>query len=90
MTKQPLNVSWPSGVYSLSHLAIVFPMDDKLYGVEEASRAAGRLNLGSLTPRGERGVTSVSVANLVRLRHNPFFDYVSARVDEKVAEALAQ
>ncbi len=90
VTKQALNVSWPSGVYSLSHLAIVFPMDDKLYGVEEASRAAGRLNLGSLTPRGERGVTSVSVANLVRLRHNPFFDYVSARVDEKVAEALAQ
>jgi len=88
VTKTALNMSWPPGVYSLSHLALVFPPEDEFYGTAEASAAAGRLNLGSLTPRGERGVTSVPVGNLVRLRHNPFYDYVTQRVREDVRSFL--
>jgi len=88
--KQTLDVSWPDSVYSLSHLAIVFPPDDPFYGTEEASMAAGVLNLGSITLRGEKGVTSVPVANFVRMRHNPFFDYLADRVRADLETFIAR
>lgn len=88
IVKTALEVEWPMGTYSLSHLAIVFPPDDQFYGTAEASKAAGVLNLGSLSPRGEHGVTSVPVGNLVRLRHNPFFDYMVDRVRADIAGYL--
>jgi alpha-beta hydrolase superfamily lysophospholipase len=88
ISKTPLNLSWPSGVYSLSHLALVIPPEDEFYGTAEASAAAGKFNLGSLQPRGERGVTSIPVANLVRLRHNPFYDYVAQRLREDISRLL--
>jgi alpha-beta hydrolase superfamily lysophospholipase len=88
IVKTTLDVEWPAGTYSLSHLAIVFPPEDEFYGNAEASKASGVLNLGSLSPRGERGVTSVPVGNLVRLRHNPFFGYMVDRVRADIAGFL--
>ena len=41
-----------------------------------------------LTPRGEREVLIVPPDLLLRLRHNPFFEYQAARVDEVLAETL--
>jgi alpha-beta hydrolase superfamily lysophospholipase len=86
--KVNLNLSWPMALYSLAHVAIVFPPEDEFYGTAEASAAAGVFNLGSLNPRGERGVTSVPVADLVRLRHNPFFEYMAERVETDIAGYL--
>jgi hypothetical protein len=40
------------------------------------------IHLGNLDLRGERGVLHVSGSNLLRLRWNPFFDYVTARTLE--------
>ena len=70
-------LAWPAGVYSLSHVALAFPPGDPLYGAD----ATSRLPIGRLAPRGERGVLRLSLANLMRLRHNPFHPIVEARID---------
>lgn len=75
---EALGLSWPTSVYSLSHVALSFPPDDPLYGVPADGERAG-LRLGDLQPRGEKGVTTVPVGMLMRLRFNPFFDYLKDR-----------
>jgi len=68
------DASWPAGVFSLSHVAVPFRSDDPLHGTAEATRKTG-LPLGSLNARGESGVLRISDGQLLRLRHNPFYDY---------------
>ncbi len=70
---------WPPGVYSLSHVALPFAPTDPLYGGPEAGHSPG-IALGNLAPRGERGILRVSGTDLLRLRWNPFYDYVEDRV----------
>lgn len=70
----PLTATWPATVFSLSHVALPFPPDDPLYG-EDAL-------LGAVNPRGERGVLLIPEANLMRLRHNPFFEYLAQEAIE--------
>jgi hypothetical protein len=41
--------------------------------------------LGRTQLYGERGLLVVTGNDLSRLRHNPFFDYVTARIDAFVA-----
>ena len=76
---QPLNLAWPRDVYSLSHIAIPFPISDPVYGREEAGTRSATIRLGMLSPRGERAVLSVPSDTLMRLTCNPFFSYLSAR-----------
>ena len=84
-----LGLMWPQDVYSLSHVAIPFPPDDPVYG---AGRVVGSdyqgLPLGALSPRGETRLLIAPVGQLMRLRHNPFFSYIEARVDEEISESL--
>ncbi len=76
-------MQWPgAGVYSLSHLAIPFPPDDPLYGMGPHDPATGRIRFGSLSPRGERRVLHIRADDLLRIRYNPFFDYMAERVQE--------
>lgn len=70
---------WPPGIYSLSHVALPFSPRDPVYGGPAAGKSAG-IQLGNLALRGERGVLQVSGTDLLRLRWNPFFDYVESRV----------
>jgi alpha-beta hydrolase superfamily lysophospholipase len=74
-----IDLQWPAGVFSLSHVAIPFPPDDPVYG---GAPPANRLliYLGRLDVAGERGVLAVPPAQMLRLRHNPFFPYVEQRV----------
>lgn len=74
-SETPIGLTWPAGVYSLSHVALPFRVDDPFYG-----RGDGRLSLGSIEARGERHVLVVPAAQLMRLRYNPFFEYVSDRI----------
>lgn len=77
----PLSISWPSEVYSLAHVAIPFPPDDPVYGGKGNTNTKYRgLPLGRLQPRGETGLLTVSVGQLMRLRHNPFFSYMEERL----------
>jgi alpha-beta hydrolase superfamily lysophospholipase len=75
----PTQLSWPRGVYSLSHIAMPFPPDDPWYG-DGSGTPEGETSLGTIQPRGERGMLRVSVGNLMRLRYNPFFGYVEDRL----------
>ncbi len=72
-----LNLEWPPGVYSLSHIALPFPSDDPIYG---RYQSGGKLHLGALAPRGERGVLSLSADYFLRLRYNPFYEYQKNRI----------
>ncbi len=70
---------WPKGVYSLSHVALPFPPDDPIYGGPDVADGPG-LQIGNLALRGERGVLQVSATDIMRLRWNPFFDYMENRI----------
>jgi hypothetical protein len=76
----PLAISWPRDIYSLSHVAVPFPLSDPVYGREEIAGAPAVIRLGVLSPRGERDVFSVPSDTLMRLTCNPFFDYVEGRL----------
>jgi alpha-beta hydrolase superfamily lysophospholipase len=69
---------WPAGIFSLSHVALPFAPEDPVYGGPSAGESPG-IQLGSLDLRGERGVLRVSGTDLLRLRWNPFYDYVQSR-----------
>jgi alpha-beta hydrolase superfamily lysophospholipase len=84
---QPLGLSWPQGVYSMSHVAVPFRDDDPVYGVRVRP---GDFTLGDVALRGERDALSVSVASFLRLRHNPFFPYMQARILDFLAPLEAE
>jgi alpha-beta hydrolase superfamily lysophospholipase len=77
-TTESLALEWPPGVISLSHVALPIPPDDPLYG----QRPPGNqeiLFLGQMAIQGERGTLRLSNDWLLRLRHNPFYDYLDRR-----------
>lgn len=76
--RTPIPLAWPREVYSLSHVSLPFPREDTLYG--SGGSSPGVLGLGNIALRGERGVLQVSPADQLRLRWNPFFPYLEARV----------
>lgn len=78
---EDLGLTWPPGVYSLSHLAVAFPPDDPVYGWESPD-GGEVLRLGTLAPRGEKGLLTIPPGWFSRLRANPFWDYVERRVRE--------
>ena len=78
-TQSDLDLSWPEDVYSLSHVALPFPPQDPVYGGHPQGKTTG-IRLGDVALRGERGVLQISASELLRLRWNPFYPYVEARV----------
>jgi alpha-beta hydrolase superfamily lysophospholipase len=85
-----LNLEWPPGVYSLTHIAIPFPIDDPLYGTDPVEDGSGLFRLGRLSPRGERAVLIAGADTFVRLTANPFFPYMAERIREWAAGAVRQ
>jgi alpha-beta hydrolase superfamily lysophospholipase len=81
-TVKELGLSFPPGVFSLSHLAIPFPLSDPLYGLQPDTSEDYGANLGAMATRGERGTLIVSIDSLARMSSNPFFDYVMQRIEE--------
>jgi alpha-beta hydrolase superfamily lysophospholipase len=71
-TRRNLQLSFPSGVFSLSHIALPFPIDDSLYGIEPQGPPEFGVHLGAIFPRGERNTLIVSTDALVRMSCNPF------------------
>jgi alpha-beta hydrolase superfamily lysophospholipase len=87
-----LDLAWPPGVISLSHLALAIPPDDPLYG-QRAPENEDFLFLGQMAFQGERGLLKVPADWMLRLRYNPFYDYLETRlldwVDDPGAAAAA-
>lgn len=77
-TDVDLNLSWPTDVYSLTHVALPFPPDDPVYGGEESLKSSG-IQLGQTALRGERGALRIPASDLLRLRWNPFYDFLEDR-----------
>ena len=81
ITEIPLGLTWPRGLYSLSHVALPFPPNDPLYGGTDFGNSPG-IHLGSVALRGERGVLQIAPADMLRLRWNPFYPYIEKRLLE--------
>ena len=85
-----LDVAWPPGVYSLTHVAVQFPPDDPVYGANKNNSSDYHgLLLGKLQPRGESHLLTAPLRQLMRLRHNPFFTYLEQRVVNDMDHQLA-
>ncbi|MDF1823918.1 MAG: alpha/beta hydrolase [Verrucomicrobiales bacterium] len=78
-----LGLSWPAGIYSLSHLAVPFPRTDGLYG-SDIKYSENGYQIGSVALRGERGVLTISAGDQLRLRYNPFYGLLETRVAQFV------
>ena len=76
---QDSNLTWPLGMYSLSHVALPFSRNDPLYGSINAPKSPGII-LGHSADYGEKMVLQVSPSVLLRQRWNPFHAYTKERV----------
>ncbi len=79
---EPLGLAWPRGVLSLSHVALPIPPNDPLYGRSDSAGADAMLHLGQIDVQGERGLLKISADWLLRLRYNPFYEFLESRVIE--------
>ena len=86
---QPLGLTYPADMYSLSHVALPFPPSDTLYGTEPDPSENFGIHLGAVTPRGERGALILSLDSLLRASSNPFYPYLMQRIDDGVVASLA-
>lgn len=84
-----LPLAFPPSVYSLSHVAMPFPMDDPLYGLQPRMDEDHGIRLGTAALHGERGALLVSADQMLRLSCNPFFGYVADRIDQSISRDLA-
>ena len=85
--ERALGLAYPIGVFSLSHVAVPFPLDDSLYGMHPTPPEEYGVSLGAMAPRGERGVLVTSLDALVRMSSNPFFPYMMERIAENLPPA---
>lgn len=76
--KTALNMDWPNGIYSLSHIALPFKENDPLYGRRDL--LSNRLNLGDIPLRGERGLLTISPNEIIRLKWNPFYPFMEDKI----------
>jgi esterase/lipase len=73
-----LELAWPAGVISLSHVALPIEPDDPVYGQRMPNRE-DFIFLGQLGIQGERGLLTIPSDWMFRLRYNPFYDYLESR-----------
>jgi alpha-beta hydrolase superfamily lysophospholipase len=81
---RPLELIYPPEVYSLSHVAIPFPLNDSLYGMKPDGSAEYGVHLGAIAARGEVGALIVTLDSLIRMSSNPFFPYMLGRIEETI------
>jgi alpha-beta hydrolase superfamily lysophospholipase len=84
-----LGLVYPDEIYSLSHVALPFPPNDPLYGLDPDPGEDFGIRLGTLAPRGERFALVASLDQLLRLNCNPFFAYMAERIEEGIPPGLA-
>ncbi len=78
-TETMTDYSWPTGVASLSHLAVPIPPEDLIYGTKEATATRG-LPLGTLSMRAEPSSLLISNSLFYRCRNNPFYHIMEDHV----------
>ncbi|EKN6011075.1 alpha/beta hydrolase [Yersinia enterocolitica] len=83
-TSAPTGLIYPPDIFSLSHVALPFPMSDSLYGRYPEPRDQYGISLGTFAARGERAVLVVGLDSLMRISSNPFYPYMLQRIDDKI------
>ena len=83
ISEESLDMHWPAGLYSLSHVALPFPVSDPLYGRQDSEENPG-IQLGDIALRGEHNVFQISASDMLRLRWNPFYSNLEERLLEFV------
>lgn len=86
-TVRELGLAYPAGVYSLSHLALTFPLGDSLYGLKPEPGEDFGVHLGAIAARGERGILLFSMDAMLRMSSNPFFPYLLGRIEEGITSS---
>ncbi len=86
---EPLDLAWPTGVISLSHVALPIPPDDPLYG-RRPPENEDLLFLGDMAMLGERGLLKLPGEWLLRMRYNPFYDVIERGVLDWFEDAHGQ
>ncbi|ODT14305.1 MAG: hypothetical protein ABS35_35165 [Kaistia sp. SCN 65-12] len=84
---QLLGLVYPPDIYSLSHVALPFPVTDGLYGTDPDPADSFGIHLGDIASRGERGTLIVGLDTLMRMSSNPFYPYVAERIGALVTPA---
>ena len=74
---EDLPYEWPVGVFSVGHVSLPFQVDDPVYGLN-----VGQFSLGAISIRGEAGALIVAPGTFERLRSNPFWGVIAAKVAE--------
>jgi alpha-beta hydrolase superfamily lysophospholipase len=81
----PTGLAWPHNVFSIGHLAVPVPTDDPMYGLAPRKAHDGlAIPLGQGAPLGEAGALTIGLGQFARLRSNPFFPVIVARIDAAV------
>ncbi len=81
---RPIGLAFPQSVYSLSHVALPFPIDDSLYGLEPELTPDYGIRIGTIALHGERGALVIAADQLLRLNCNPFYPYLEQRIAEGI------
>jgi alpha-beta hydrolase superfamily lysophospholipase len=89
-TSRNLGLAFPTGIFSLSHVALPFPVTDSLYGQQPDNSEDFGVHLGAIAPRGERGVLIVNLDALLRVSSNPFLPYMQERMQALMSPATDQ
>ncbi|HCB1497787.1 TPA: alpha/beta fold hydrolase [Klebsiella michiganensis] len=84
-TITPLHIAWPQDMYSLSHVAVPFPLTDSLYGREPAEKNRYGISIGTISLRGETSTLSVGLDTLMRVTSNPFYPWMMTRIEHHIA-----
>jgi alpha-beta hydrolase superfamily lysophospholipase len=82
VAKTELGLAWPPTVFSLGHVSLPIPPDDPVYGIAPSQDVQTPFNLGAVAVRGESGALVLSLGAFSRLRSNPFFGVVRAKILE--------
>ena len=81
---RPLELKWPKEFYSLSHVALPFPLNDEIYGFAPGSNLGEFVQIGRLQMVGESGALTFPANLYTRARSNPFFAYMTQRIQETI------
>ncbi|AHB07342.2 membrane protein [Pandoraea pnomenusa 3kgm] len=72
---------YPPEIFSLSHVALPFPMSDTLYGLHPDEPENYGVHLGAMSVRGEVGFLVIGSDTFVRLSSNPFYPLMEQYID---------
>ena len=86
-SEEAVDVAWPEGVISLSHVAVPFPPTDPVYGDD---RTTSGVSLGTISMRAEPNALMIPSSLFVRCRQNPFYGLMEDRVLDWLSEYIAQ